>query len=113
VWPSLAAAFVRGEVDTLDRPARRLGGPKPVQEMMGASAGAGWYRIQMARTAAGAGPALGLAPVAAALDYTMRDAAQAIVARRARMRLAATVAGLRAQAASAHAAVRAEVPSSR
>lgn len=41
VWPDLAGRFVRGEVDVLERPAPRLGGPPALQKMLGAAAGSG------------------------------------------------------------------------
>jgi 2,4-dienoyl-CoA reductase-like NADH-dependent reductase (Old Yellow Enzyme family) len=88
VRPALAGAFVRGETDVLDRPAPRLGGPAVLRQLMGAAAGAGWHRIQLARTGAGRGPLLGLPALVAALDYTSTDWTQALLARRGRMRLA-------------------------
>jgi len=91
VRPQLAAALLRGEVQSLDRPAPRLGGPASVRRVLGGAAGAGWYRLQLARTGAGKGPWLGLPALAAALDYSMLDIAQAILARPGRMRLAASV----------------------
>jgi len=89
VWPDLAGRFVRGEVDTLARPAPRLGGPAPVKKLLGAAAGSGWYRIQLARSAAGKAPLLRLPALAAAVDYTTVDSIQAVRGRRARVRLAA------------------------
>lgn len=88
VRPDLAGRFVRGETDVLDRPAPRLGGPAVLQRMLGAAAGTGWHRIQMARTAADRPPLLRLPALLAGLDYTLVDAAQGLVARRARMKLA-------------------------
>ncbi len=91
VRPELAGRFVRGEVDTLDRPAPRLGGPAAIKKMLGAAAGSGWHRMQMARTADGKPPELRLPAIAAAIDYTTVDSLQAILGRRARVRLAAQV----------------------
>jgi len=88
VYPDLAGRFVRGEADRLDRPAPRMGGPGPVRRLMGPAAGSGWYRIQLARTADGQRPLLRLPALAAALDYTMVDSAQALAGRRARVALA-------------------------
>ncbi len=88
VWPDLAGRFVRGEVDVLERPAPRLGGPAPVRKMLGAAAGSGWHRIQLARTADGKPPLMRLPALLAALDYTTVDSVQALLARRARMKLA-------------------------
>lgn len=89
VRPELAGRFVRGETDVLDRPAPRLGGPAVVQRMLGAAAGTGWHRIQLVRTAEGREPLLRLPAIVAGLDYTLADAAQGLVARHARMKLAA------------------------
>jgi 2,4-dienoyl-CoA reductase-like NADH-dependent reductase (Old Yellow Enzyme family) len=89
VRPHLAGRFVRGEVDALDRPAPRLGGPALVRRMLGPAAGSGWHRIQLARTSDGEPPLLGLPALVAAIDYTLVDAVQALVARRARMKLSA------------------------
>ncbi len=91
VRPELAGRFVRGEVDVLDRPAPRLGGPAAAQKMLGAAAGSGWHRMQMARTADGKPPEMRLPAVAAAIDYTTVDGVQALLARRSRFRLAAAV----------------------
>lgn len=88
VHPALAGRFVGGEVDRLDRPAPRLGGPGPMRRLMGPAAGSGWYRIQLARTADGQAPLLRLPALLAALDYTMVDSAQALAGRRSRMALA-------------------------
>lgn len=88
VWPDLAGRFVRGEVDVLERPAPRLGGPAAVRKMLGAAAGSGWHRIQLARTADGKPPLMRLPALLAALDYTTVDSVQALLARRARMKLA-------------------------
>jgi 2,4-dienoyl-CoA reductase-like NADH-dependent reductase (Old Yellow Enzyme family) len=88
VWPDLAGRFVRGEVDVLERPAPRLGGPASVRKMLGAAAGSGWHRIQLARTADGKPPLMRLPALLAALDYTTVDSVQALLARRARMKLA-------------------------
>jgi hypothetical protein len=75
-------------VDVLERPAPRLGGPALVKKQLGAAAGSGWHRIQLARTADGQPPLTRLPALVAALDYTMLDAAQALLARRSRMELA-------------------------
>ncbi len=88
VRPDLAGRFVRGETDVLDRPAPRLRGPAPARRLLGAAAGTGWHRIQLARTGAAKPPLRRIPPLLAALDYTMVDGAQAIRARRARMALA-------------------------
>ncbi len=88
VWPSMAGRFVRGETDTLERPAPRLGGPAPLRKMLGAAAGSGWHRIQLARSAADRPPLLKLPAFAAAIDYSAVDSLQALSGRRARMRLA-------------------------
>jgi len=89
VWPDLAGRFVRGEVDVLERPAPRLGGPAPLRKLLGAAAGSGWHRIQLARTADGRGPWLQLPALLAALDYTTVDSIQAVLGRRGRVRSAA------------------------
>jgi 2,4-dienoyl-CoA reductase-like NADH-dependent reductase (Old Yellow Enzyme family) len=89
VRPALAGRFVRGEVDVLDRPAPRLKGPAPVMRVLAPAAGAGWYRIQLARTAGGEPPLVRLPALAAALDYTVADMCQALTARRGRLRLTA------------------------
>lgn len=91
VRPELAGRFLRGEVDTLDRPAPRLGGPAAIRKMLGAAAGSGWHRVQMARTADGKAPELRLPAIAAAIDYTTVDSVQALLGRRARVKLAAQV----------------------
>ena len=88
VRPDLAGRFVGGEIDVLDRPGPRLGGPAPVRQLLGAAAGTGWHRIQLGRTGAGRLPLLRVPPLLAAFDYTTVDWAQALVARRARMALA-------------------------
>ena len=88
VRPDLAGRFVHGEVDVLDRPAPRMGGPGAVRRLIGPAAGSGWYRIQLARTADGRLPLLRLPALLAALDYTMVDSAQALSGKRARMALA-------------------------
>jgi 2,4-dienoyl-CoA reductase-like NADH-dependent reductase (Old Yellow Enzyme family) len=88
VWPDLAGRFVRGEVDALERPAPRLEGPAPVKKMLGAAAGSGWHRIQLARTADGKPPLMRLPALLAALDYTTVDSIQAVLGRPARVRLA-------------------------
>ena len=90
VRPDLAGRFVGGEVDVLDRPAPRLGGPAPARRILGAAAGTGWHRIQLARTADGKPPLLRLPALLAALDYTMVDWLQALLSRRARLRLASS-----------------------
>jgi len=92
VWPDLAGRFVRGELDTLQRPAPRLGGPALVKKQLGAAASAGWHRIQLARSADGKPPLLRLPALLAALDYTTVDAVQALLARPSRMKLAADAA---------------------
>lgn len=88
VRPDLAGRFVRGETDTLARPAPRLGGPPALRGLMGAASGTGWHRIQLARTADGKPPLMRIPPLLAGLDYTMVDGVQAVRARRGRMRLA-------------------------
>ncbi|MDL5159201.1 tRNA-dihydrouridine synthase [Actinomycetospora termitidis] len=88
VRPELAGRFVRGEVDTLDRPAPRLGGPAAVRALLGAAVGAGWHRIQLARTSRGRGPALRLPALAAGLDYSVGDWVRSLVERPARLRRA-------------------------
>ncbi|MCD2186012.1 oxidoreductase [Actinomycetospora soli] len=88
VRPDLAGRFVRGEVDTLDRPAPRLGGPAPVRALLGAAVGAGWHRIQLARTSRGRGPALRLPALLAGIDYSVGDWVRSLVERPARMRRA-------------------------
>jgi 2,4-dienoyl-CoA reductase-like NADH-dependent reductase (Old Yellow Enzyme family) len=88
VRPGLAGRFVAGETDVLDRPGPRLGGPAPLRRLLGAAAGTGWHRIQLQRTGKGRSPLLGFPALLAALDYTNVDWAQALTARRARMRLA-------------------------
>ncbi|GAA4822948.1 NADH:flavin oxidoreductase/NADH oxidase family protein [Actinomycetospora corticicola] len=88
VRPELAGRFVRGEIDTLDRPAPRLGGPAPVRALLGAAVGAGWHRIQLVRTSRGRGPALRLPALAAGLDYSVGDWVRSLVERPARMRRA-------------------------
>ena len=88
VRPELAGRFLRGEVDVLERPAPRLRGPAPFVKMLGAASGSGWHRIQLARTADGRPPALGLPAIVAGIDYTAKDSIQAILGRRARVRLA-------------------------
>ncbi len=91
VRPELAGRFVRGETDVLERPAPRLGGPAPLVKMLGAASGSGWHRFQLERTGEGKPPWLGLPASVAALDYTTRDSMQAILGRRARVRLASQV----------------------
>ncbi len=88
VRPGLAGRFVHGQVDVLDRPAPRLGGPAPVRKLLGPAAGAGWHRIQLARTADGEDPLLRLPALLAALDYTAVDSVQSLLGRRGRMKLA-------------------------
>jgi 2,4-dienoyl-CoA reductase-like NADH-dependent reductase (Old Yellow Enzyme family) len=88
VDPALAGRFLRGETDVLDRPGPRLGGPAPVRRLLGAAAGTGWHRIQLARTADGKPARREAGALASALDYTLIDQAQALLARRSRMRLA-------------------------
>lgn len=87
VRPDLAGRFVRGETDVLDRPAPRLGGPDGLRKLMGAASGTGWHRIQLARTADGRPPLLGVPPLLAGLDYTLADGVDALLARRSRLRL--------------------------
>ena len=70
-------------------PAPRLGGPALVQRMLGAAAGTGWHRIQLVRTADGEPPLLRVPALVAGLDYTVVDGVQALLGRRARMKLAA------------------------
>jgi hypothetical protein len=88
VRPALAGRFVRGETDVLDRPGPRLGGPAPVRQLLGAAAGTGWHRIQLARTGAGRPPLMRMPALFAAFDYTVVDWGQALIARRGRMVLA-------------------------
>ncbi|MEJ2866190.1 tRNA-dihydrouridine synthase [Actinomycetospora sp. OC33-EN08] len=88
VRPELAGRFVRGEVDTLDRPAPRLGGPAAVRALLGAAVGAGWHRVQLARASRGRGPALRLPALAAGLDYSVGDWVRSLVERPARLRRA-------------------------
>ena len=88
VDPALAGRFVRGETDVLDRPGPRLGGPAPVRRLMGAAAGTGWHRIQIARTGAGKPPMQRMPALVSALDYTLRDQAQTLRSHRSRTRLA-------------------------
>jgi tRNA-dihydrouridine synthase len=88
VRPDLAGRFVGGDLDILDRPAPRLGGPAPLKKMLGAAAGSGWHRIQLARTADGKPPLLRLPALLAAIDYTTVDSVQAVLGRPARVRLA-------------------------
>ncbi len=88
VRPELAGRFVRGELDVLERPAPRLGGPAALVKMLGAASGSGWHRMQLARTADGRAPWLGLPAILAGIDYTTKDSMQALLARRSRMRLA-------------------------
>ncbi len=91
VAPELAGRFVRGEVESLARPAPRLGGPAAIRKMLGAAAGSGWHRMQLARTADGKPPELHLPALVAAIDYTTVDSLQAVLGRRARVRLARQV----------------------
>lgn len=93
VRPDLAGRLVRGEVDVLDRPAPRLGGPAALRRLAGAAANSGWHRIQLARTASGREPMLRMPAALAAADYTVGDIARGLPARRARARLAAEVDG--------------------
>jgi hypothetical protein len=60
-----------------------------VRRPLAAAANAGWHRVQITRTAGGRSPLLRLPALAAAIDYTAVDAAQAAVERRARLKLAA------------------------
>jgi len=89
VRPALAGGFIRGWVDVLERPAPRLKAPAPVMSVLAPAAGAGWYRVQLARTADGRPPLLHLPALVAALDYSLADMGQALRARRSRTRLAA------------------------
>lgn len=88
VSPDLAGRFVSGECDELDRPGPRLGGPALVRSLLGAAAGTGWHRIQLARTGDGRPPRLRFPALIAALDYMAIDIAQAILAGRSRRSLA-------------------------
>jgi len=88
VRPDLAGRFVRSETDELSRPGPRLGGPAQVRRLLGAAAGTGWHRIQLARTAGGRPPLSRLPGLIAAFDYTAVDWVQAALARSRRMKLA-------------------------
>ena len=90
VSPDLAGRFISGEAAELARPGPRLGGPAPLRRLLGAAAGTGWHRIQLARTGDGHPPRMGLPALLAAIDYTTLDWIQALIARRSRMKLAAS-----------------------
>lgn len=89
VRPQLAGEFLRGETDTLERPAPRVSGPTLIRRLSGAAANSGWHRLQMERTAAGSPPDLKLGAWAAATNYIATDAVVAVRTRRSRMKLAA------------------------
>jgi 2,4-dienoyl-CoA reductase-like NADH-dependent reductase (Old Yellow Enzyme family) len=89
VRPELAGEFLRGETDTLDRPAPRIGGPGSVQRVLGAAANSGWHQLQLKRTARDRAANLGLSAPAAALNYVVADALLARWSRRSRMKVAA------------------------
>jgi 2,4-dienoyl-CoA reductase-like NADH-dependent reductase (Old Yellow Enzyme family) len=91
VRPELAGEFLRGETDTLDRPAPRVGGPGLVRRLSGAAANSGWHRLQMKRTAEGSPADLDLSAWTAAGNYVAADAALAMWSRRSRLKLAAGV----------------------
>ena len=91
VRPELAGEFLRGETDTLDRPAPRIVGPGLVRRLSGAAANSGWHRLQMKRTAEGSPADLGLSAWTAAGNYVAADAALAMWARHSRLELAAGV----------------------
>lgn len=82
--PTLARKLLDGDVDELPRPAPRIGGPKQVQQLLGAAANSGWHRFQMERLGVGRAPVRRLPAALAVADYVLRDGAQALVARRRR-----------------------------
>ena len=90
VRPDLAGRFVRGETDVLDRPAPRLGGPAPVAAHARSRRG---HRLapDPARSHRGTASRRCCAcrRCVAGLDYTVVDGVQALLGRRARMKLAA------------------------
>jgi 2,4-dienoyl-CoA reductase-like NADH-dependent reductase (Old Yellow Enzyme family) len=90
VRPELAGEFLRGETDHLGRPAPRISGPKPVQQLFGAAANSGWHRLQMKHSSQGEVADLGLSAPGAAADYIVLDALLALRSRRSRMKLAET-----------------------
>jgi hypothetical protein len=89
VRPDLAGEFLRGETDHLSRPAPRISGPAPVQQLFGAAANSGWHRLQMKQTSQGEAADPGLSAPGAAADYIVLDALLALRSRRSRMKLAA------------------------
>ena len=89
VRPGLAGEFLRGETDSLDRPAPRISGPGIVQRLSAAAANSGWHRLQMKRTAEASPPDLDLGAWQAATDYIAADALLAMRSRRSRLALAA------------------------
>ncbi len=89
VRPGLAGEFLRGETDSLDRPAPRISGPGIVKRLSAAAANSGWHRLQMKRTAEASPPDLDLGAWQAATDYIAADALLAMRSRRSRLALAA------------------------
>lgn len=94
VDPGLAARLLAGEAEELPRPAPRVGGPAPLQRLLGAAANSGWHRLQLQRHGAGQPPRLELSAYAAAADYIAVDVAQGLLGRRRRMRRAAALPGV-------------------
>jgi 2,4-dienoyl-CoA reductase-like NADH-dependent reductase (Old Yellow Enzyme family) len=84
VDPMLARRLLDGEVDELARPAPRIGGPQPLQKLLGGAANTGWHRYQLERHGDGRSPEHRLPAALAVADYVVRDAAQALLARRRR-----------------------------
>lgn len=71
---------------------------------MGPAAGTGWHRLQLARSGDGRPPRLRIPALAAALDYMVKDMAQAATSRRSRMRLAERTPAPEARAEAARSA---------
>lgn len=88
VDPPLAGRLARGEAQQAPRPAPRLKGPEQLIRMMAAAANSGWYRLGFERLSRGREPRMRTPALAAALDYTLRDGALAVLGQRSRMRLA-------------------------
>src|SRR3954447_11477721 len=84
VDPMLARRLVEGSVDEVERPAPRIGGPARLQKLLGGAANTGWHRFQMERHGDGRAPEHRLPAALAVADYVVRDAAQALLARRRR-----------------------------